>query len=156
MKLRVIVVGKPDRKISQTLIAHYQDRLRPVWPMEIVPVAEERLRPGRDGADTMRREAERIRVKCPDGWPVITLDRTGRMLDSPSFANALRREQDSGRRGLCLTIGGPLGLARELVKSSHMAISFGPMTFPHDLALVMLCEQVYRAMTIVRGLPYHR
>jgi len=156
MQLRIIVVGKPRQEVYGAFVADYLRRLRPVWSAEVVSVPEERLASGRSEAEVLRREAGRIREKCPPGWPVVALDRTGEAMDSPAFADRLRRWQESAVRGLAFVIGGPVGLDTELVRGCSLRLSFGPMTFPHDLALVMLCEQLYRAARIIKGWPYHR
>ena len=155
MHIRLIVVGKPSRK-ARAFVDDYLARIGHVWPIEIVPVAEERLRPGRGEADVLRREGGRILKKCPDGWPMVALDRTGTTMDSSTFAEWLRRREEEGTRGIAFIIGGPLGLDKTVTDASALRLSFGPMTFSHDLALVMLCEQLYRALTIIRGWPYHR
>jgi len=157
MRLRIIVVGKPQREVLSIFVNDYLARLRPIWPTEVVAVAEEKLTAGRDEVEVLRREAEHIREKLPESWPIVALDRTGRTMDSPAFAAQVRRWQDDGARGVAFIIGGPIGLDQQLVREATApALSFGPMTFPHDLALVMLCEQLYRAMTIAQGWPYHR
>ena len=156
MKNRIIVVGRPDRNLSSGVIADYLKRTQRCWPTEIISVNEERLTKNRSPQDVMTREAERISAKCPSGWPVVALDRLGTTMSSESFAKRIRGWQDSGMSGIAFALGGPLGLDRSFVKSCALSLSFGPMTFPHDLALLMTTEQIYRAATIVQGWPYHK
>lgn len=156
MRLRIIVVGRPGRAVDEAFVAACLRRLRPVWPTEVVSVTEERLTSGRNEREVLLREAERIREKMPSGWPLVVLDRAGTAMDSPSFAARLRAWEESAVRGVAFVIGGPMGLDGVLVGEAALRLSFGPMTFPHDLAFVMLCEQLYRALAITRGWPYHR
>ena len=156
MKIRIVVIGTPRRDLHRGIVSDHLRRLGPVWPTEIISVPEERLGRAPNPRVILRTEAARIRPKCPAGWPIVALDRTGRPMDSSTVAEALQRWQDTSVRGVVALIGGPLGLDEELVKQSALRLSFGPMTFSHDLALAMLTEQLYRAMSIVKGWPYHR
>lgn len=156
MRLRIIVVGKPDRAVERPIVDTYLRRLRPIWPTEVVSVAEQRLTAGCTDAEALAREAARIRDKIPARWVLVALDRTGRTMDSRTFAERLREWEEHATRGVAFVVGGPSGLDRELARDASLRLSFGPMTFPHDLALVMLCEQLFRALTITRGWPYHR
>ena len=156
MRLRIIVVGKPRREVLSIFVNDYLVRLRPTWPTEVVAVAEEKLTAGRDEAEVLRREAERIREKLLEAWPVVALDRTGRTMDSPAFAAQVRRWQDDGARGIAFVIGGASGAAPEVVARADERLSLGRITLPHQLARVVLLEQLYRAFRISRGEPYHR
>ena len=156
MKLRIVVVGKPRRDVVDTFVADYLARLKPIWQTELVAVAEERIATGRTEGEILAKEAERLRDKVPAGWVTVALDRTGMALDSGEFADALRSWQDSSVRGVAFVIGGAVGLDPAFARGCALRLSLGPMTFPHVLALVVLAEQIYRAATIVKGLPYHR
>ena len=156
MRIRIITVGRPSRDVQRVYLDEYLKRTSPLWPVEIVSVPEERLAGNTSDAEAMRREAGRIRAKCPDGWPVATLDRQGKTISSREFAESLRRWHEGGVRGVAFVIGGALGLSEDLGVQIAIRLSFGPMTFPHDLAAAMPAEQVYRASSIVRGHPYHR
>ena len=156
MDLRIITVGKPSRETHRVFVDKYVKRLRSVWPTEIVSVAAEKLTQNSNDGDVMRREAERIVAKCPVDWPIVALDRRGASIGSEDFSQRMVDWQDSGMRGVTFVIGGALGLASEFVERAAHRLSFGPMTLPHDLALIVLTEQIYRAMTIAQGHPYHR
>jgi 23S rRNA (pseudouridine1915-N3)-methyltransferase len=156
MDIRIITVGKPSRDVERIFLSDYLKRLRPVWPTEIVTVTADRLTRATNEGVVMQKEAERIRSKRPDGWPLVTLDRRGKAIDSLAFAERIRNWQDSGKRGIVFTVGGALGTDPQLLREADLSLSFGAMTYPHDLAAVLLTEQVYRAMTIVTGKPYHR
>jgi 23S rRNA (pseudouridine1915-N3)-methyltransferase len=91
----------------------------------------------------------------PDGAATALLDQTGDNLDSGMFADVLRRWRDQGRSALFI-IGGPDGVTPNLRADASLRIAFGAATWPHQLARIMLLEQLYRAVTILSGHPYHR
>lgn len=86
----------------------------------------------------------------------MACDEHGRAFTSRAFAGELERLRDQGARRMVFMIGGADGLAAELLSSADSKLAFGPQTWPHALARVMLAEQIYRAATILAGGPYHR
>ena len=103
----------------------------------------------------LKEEAGRLREKLPPGSRLVVLDRSGKGLASEALARELDRWRTAARP-VSLVIGGSNGLAPELVQSADLAWSLGPLTLPHELARVVVLEQVYRAWTILRGEPYHK
>jgi len=103
----------------------------------------------------LKEEAGRLREKLPTGSHVVVLDRAGKGLSSQALARELDRWRLAARP-VSLVLGGSNGLALELVESADLAWSLGPLTLPHELARVVVLEQVYRAWTILRGEPYHK
>ncbi len=101
-------------------------------------------------------EAELLLKSIPKGAVVVTLDERGKLQTSPEFAKQLAGWRDIGAPVVCFVIGGADGLTRELRNQADASISFGKMVWPHMLARVMLCEQLYRAASILAGSPYHR
>ncbi len=100
-------------------------------------------------------EAERLRARLPDGATVVALAREG----SPWTSEELARRMDGWRmaaRPLAFVIGGSHGLSSDLLSSASARWSLGPLTLPHELARVVVAEQLYRAFTILRGEPYHK
>lgn len=153
MRITVIKVGKAkDRAVSE-LAAGYGKRLGRGAGIEWieVPQASGRTPPPR----AMAREAESIRKRIPPGAYVVALSEGGRRLDSRSFAAWLGSLRDQGRQ-VCFLIGGVGGLDAGLVDEADEVISLSPLTFPHELVVVILAEQVYRAFSILEGSPYHR
>ena len=113
-------------------------------------------RPGREATLTPAAEALLLAAALPKGARLAALDQRGRGLDSPGFAQILRRTADSGVRDLAFAIGGPDGLDPAFRAGADHVISFGAMVWPHLLVRVMLAEQLYRATSILAGTPYHR
>lgn len=95
------------------------------------------------------------RLKGRSG-PVVALDRLGKSLDSPQIGEWLNRMVLEGRTELAFVIGGPLGLAPEVLERAEMSLSFSKMTFPHQMMRVILLEQIYRGFRIMHGEPYHK
>jgi len=110
----------------------------------------------RDTALRMKDEAERLAVRIPDGAQVILLDSKGRGMTSEDFAEMLAALRDAGTKHLVFIIGGPDGLGALPKIRAGRSLAFGPQTWPHLLVRAMLAEQVYRALTILAGHPYHR
>ena len=116
-------------------------------PVEIVEV--EARKPGKAA------EAEVLLTHLKDAH-VIACDEHGAQRTSRDFAGQIARLRDDGVRKLVLIIGGADGLDRSVLDAAHDTLAFGPQTWPHALARAMLSEQVYRAVTILSGSPYHR
>ena len=104
----------------------------------------------------MAEEAGRLIAALPAGGMVVALDERGKSLTSPDFAGHVGRARDAGRGAFAFVIGGPDGLAGEVRARADLVLSFGALTWPHQLVRVLLAEQLYRAMTILAGHPYHR
>lgn len=105
--------------------------------------------------DRKLEEANAIRAAV-GGTPFIACDEIGKTLSSADFAAALMRTRDSGVEALAFVIGGPDGLDPDFRAAARLVLSFGAMTWPHQLARVLAAEQIYRAVTILSGHPYHR
>ena len=112
------------------------------------------MRAGRQ--DRKSDEAKAILAVLAPGAELIALDEGGELLGSRDFSAHLGRRRDAGAAALALVIGGADGLASVIRERASLVLSFGPMTFPHQLARIMAAEQIYRAATILAGHPYHR
>ena len=154
MRLVVAVVGKAGRALGDA-IRDYETRAARYWPLEVHEVREERGTRGSPSERVREREGARLAEKIPGTARTVACEPGGKSMDSQQFADFLRqaREQD---RDLAFLIGGAHGLASGLADSSQMRMSLAPWTLPHELARLVLTEQIYRAGTIVRGEPYHK
>ena len=101
-------------------------------------------------------EAELLARAIPAGSVLVTLDERGKQITSPEFADLLGKWRDGGRQDVAFVIGGADGIDPGLRAKADFSISFGHMVWPHMLVRVMLAEQLYRAASILAGLPYHR
>jgi 23S rRNA (pseudouridine1915-N3)-methyltransferase len=104
----------------------------------------------------MESEAEALLAKRPASHKLICLDRGGSQLGSEGFARVLAKYRDEGAQGVAFFIGGADGLGLSASFKADLVLSLGSMTLPHGLARIVLAEQIYRAMTILSGHPYHR
>ncbi len=153
MKITILAVGRLPRSPEADLVKLYVDRATAagralaLGPVEVVEV--ESRKPGKGP------EAEALRPHL-EGAQVIACDEHGTQRTSRDFAALVARLRDDGTRRLVLMIGGADGLDPALLAEVHGKLAFGPQTWPHALARVMLTEQVYRAVTILAGGPYHR
>ncbi|MEK6612009.1 MAG: 23S rRNA (pseudouridine(1915)-N(3))-methyltransferase RlmH [Gemmatimonadota bacterium] len=154
MKVIVAVVGKPRNAGLAAAIEEYEQRAARYWPLERIEVREE---PAKSvTADLVRtREAERLVRRLPAGVVLACCDPGGRRLDSAGFAAWLQGERERGR-DVAFVIGGAYGLAPSLLERATVRIELAPWTLPHELARLVLAEQLYRAGTIVRREPYHK
>jgi 23S rRNA (pseudouridine1915-N3)-methyltransferase len=154
MRLVVAVVGKPRNAALGEAIRDYEKRAARYWPLDVHEVREERSA-GISVDKVKEREGQRLADKIPERAQTVACDIGGRSLDSAQFAEFLQtaREQD---QDLAFLIGGAFGLPTELSARSKVRLSLAPWTLPHEIARLVLVEQIYRAGTIVRGEPYHK
>ena len=150
MKITLCAVGRMKDGPERELMAKYRRRIN--WPLDIVEVGERRKL---SASELKRREGALIEHALPPGALRIAMDERGQSLASQDFAKRLSEWQNQGRN-IVFIIGGSNGLDSSLRKSSDAIISFGAATWPHNLARVMLVEQLYRAQEILAGHPYHR
>jgi 23S rRNA (pseudouridine1915-N3)-methyltransferase len=115
------------------------------------------LRESQLGSADQRKAAEAVELldKLPDGAATIALDERGKAITTPDFSHKLDAFKDNGK-SIVLIIGGPDGLDASIRKRADLVVSFGAMTMPHQLVRVLAAEQLYRAMTVLSGHPYHR
>lgn len=158
MQIRILSVGKIKEPFLKQACAEYEKRLNRYTKLECIEVADESIPEKASEAEYKRiiqKESQRLQGRCKTGL-TVALDIRGEQMDSLHFAQWLRRAEQSGTSCVQFLIGGSLGLDPSIVQQADMRLSFSPMTFPHNLAKVLLLEQVYRAMKINRGETYHK
>ena len=155
MKLTVLAVGKVKKKHFAAGCSDYLGRLPRYTPIDVVEIKDEPVKGGRSPDQIRGREAERIRARIPKGALVFALDERGDTPTSKSLATQLGRIRDQGRREVAFIIGGPLGLEPALRAECDHLLALSAFTLPHELARLVLLEQLYRAFTILAGEPYH-
>lgn len=153
MKLIVAAVGKPRNAALAAAIEHYETRAARYWPLEVREVREGA---GRDTRAELVRETEAERlVSRVEGASVVACDERGAAMTSSKFATFLQEARERAR-DVAFVIGGAYGLADSLRDRAQTRLALAPWTLPHELARLVLAEQLYRAGTIVRGEPYHK
>jgi 23S rRNA (pseudouridine1915-N3)-methyltransferase len=154
VRLVVAAVGKPRDRHLAAAIQEYETRATRYWPLTVVEVREASAK-GMSAAETRRREGERLVERLPEGALVLACDERGDRLTSQEFANVLVSARDAAR-DVAFVIGGAYGLDDVVRRASSRALQLAPWTLPHELARLVLAEQLYRAGTIARGEPYHK
>ncbi len=157
MRLTLACVGRQKAGAERDLADRYLDRARSAGRaaglvIDLRELAESRAR---SAPERKREEAALLRAAAEDGGLAL-FDERGDALDSPGFATLIGRTRDAGAPRLTLVIGGADGLDETLRGAAQASISFGAMTWPHQLVRVMACEQIYRAVMLLTGHPYHR
>jgi 23S rRNA (pseudouridine1915-N3)-methyltransferase len=153
VRLQILAIGKLARSPETELVKTYVERATNagrslgLGPVEVIEV--EARKPGKAA------EADALRPHLTDAH-VIACDEHGQARPSRAFADEIATLRDRGVRRLVFVIGGADGLAPDLLAQAHGKLAFGPQTWPHAMARAMLAEQVYRAVTILTGSPYHR
>ncbi len=154
MRITILAVGRLGRAVEADLARDYAGRAAVggralgLGPVDILEV--EAKKPGKDA------EADAILAALPDGAYLIACDEHGTAHPSRAFADRIAKLRDGGERRLVLVIGGADGLSPRILDAARETLAFGVQTWPHALVRAMLAEQVYRAVTILAGSPYHR
>ncbi|MBX3520150.1 MAG: 23S rRNA (pseudouridine(1915)-N(3))-methyltransferase RlmH [Xanthobacteraceae bacterium] len=159
MRLLIAAVGRLKAGPERELLARYVERANAsgkslsLAPLDIVEIPESVAQ----GAPKRKAdEAKALLAAVPEKAKIIALDERGKNISSEDFANRLARLRDDGAACTALLIGGADGLDETLRKKADIVIGYGAATFPHQLVRILLAEQIYRAVTILSGHPYHR
>lgn len=153
-KINIVAVGNLKEKYWKDAIDEYEKRLKRFADVEIKEVPE--------FSGSSKSSVEQVKkIECDElskkvtGF-VISMDKSGKQFTSEEFAAFLDSQFSNGAKALTFVIGGSNGLTEEFVKQSNSALSFGKITFPHQLMRVVLLEQIYRAETILNNIAYHK
>lgn len=149
--IQVLAFGRPKLESIRELEKHYLSLLRPLAKLEVVELPESKGDPSRQ----LREEAEKLRPRLKAARCAILLDAGGPTRTSEAFAAWVGARLDRGE-SLCFALGSSHGFDPALKTEIPEKVSLSPMTFPHDMARVLLLEQLYRAFQILRGGPYHK
>lgn len=154
MKIQLILTGKTTDARIASLIDDYRERLRHYVPFELVVIPDLKNAKSLTEEQVKAAEGEAILARLTPAMEVILLDEHGREFRSVEYAGWLQKKMGSGR-DLTLVIGGPYGFSPAVYQRADGKLSLSQMTFSHQMIRIMAIEQIYRAMTILRGEPYH-
>ena len=155
-KLHFIWVGKTSSSYVKEGLNDFLSRIQKWHPCSVTEIPE-RHDPAHGGAKRkIEREKREIWNRMERHARLIAFDREGEELDSVSFACLLEGWLDSSASSISFILGGPEGLSREILTGADKIVSLSKMTFPHEMSRLILAEQVYRALTIIRNHPYPR
>ncbi len=151
----MLAVGRPGALFTDA-VAEYEKRAARYWSFESIEVKEERAHKGLDEEHIRESESQRLWERVPAGAEIVALTRDGQSWSSRELASYFADLAMSGKVGTAFLIGGALGLSAEVIRKAHRQVSLSAMTMTHEMARVLLTEQIYRAGTITRGEPYHK
>lgn len=158
MRALILAVGRLKKGPETDLVQRYLKRAAQAGrqiglrDIEIIEIRESRAA---DAGKRMIEESIALKSLIPERAAIILLDERGDSLGSAAFADRLRQWRDQGVPAVVFIVGGPDGLAENL-RAAALKLAFGSATWPHQLVRIMLLEQIYRAVTILSGHPYHR
>lgn len=159
MRITLFAVGRLKAGPEKDLAGRYIERFSKAGPAcglelrRVVEVNESRA----SSAETRKREeAAELERALPEGALLVLLDERGKALGSEDFAERLGQWRDGGKRDLMIAIGGADGLDPALHDRADLVLNLGKLTWPHQIVRILIAEQLYRAVTILTGHPYHR
>ncbi|SDK78148.1 23S rRNA (pseudouridine(1915)-N(3))-methyltransferase RlmH [Lacicoccus qingdaonensis] len=159
MKITMITVGKLKEKYWVQAVDEYKKRISKYAKIELIEVNDEK-EPNNAGEKDIEliknKEAEKILTKIKDNQHVVTLEIHGKTFNSEKFAKEYQRWMNTGKSDVVFVIGGSNGLGEAVKKRSDQEISFGALTYPHQMMKVMLMEQIFRVNKILRHENYHK
>lgn len=157
MRIALIWIGKTKDKRLAALVEEYLGRARRMARVEVVELRDRGGASSERGeAIVLEREAESLLGALEDEDFVILCDERGRQLRSEEFASIISHHQERATRRMVFVIGGYLGVAPSVRERADAVVALSRMTFTHEMARTLLCEQLYRALTIVNGIPYQK
>lgn len=156
MKFRFIWSGSHTDAELAGAIERYLGRIKHFFPTETIEVPGERGRQAQSDVAIMRAQSARLLAAIPDRGYVIVLDERGQLFDSLKFAKWIERLTIDSPHGVNFVVGGDVGFDESVRKRADKLLALSPMTLPHQLARVILLEQIYRACTLMRNISYHK
>ena len=155
MKILFLVVGKTVDKRLTSLINEYAERVKHYIPFDIEVIPELKNTKALTAEQQKDKEGDLLQKQLRDGDYIVLLDEGGKEFRSVEFAAYLEKKQSQVARRLVFIVGGPYGFSPTLYKLAREKVSLSKMTFSHQMVRLFFVEQLYRAMTILRGAPYH-
>jgi len=156
VRLHLVFVGKTGLEELDVAIHRYVKRLQHYVPIEIHLIREEKISKSVPERLVQERESDRILAVARDRGVLLVWDRLGRELNSEDLAAILQGLQNQGVGHVWVIVGGALGVSERLLTRANQVLALSRLTFPHDIARLLVVEQLYRAFTITRGEPYHK
>src|SRR3989338_10332046 len=142
MKIRILAIGKVKERFTQEWINEFLKRLTKYCKLEIIEIKE----------SNKINEGKELLKRIKDNEVIIALERVGENMKSEDFSEFVKKQE----KNICFIIGGPEGLAPIVLEKSQFHLSLSNMTFTHQIARLLILEQIYRAFTIIKGEKYHK
>ena len=155
MKIKLLLIGKTDSDILSKGVDDYLKRLKHYIPFEMSIIPDLKNTKNLTESQQKQKEGELILNFIKSGDFVVLLDEKGKEYTSVEFSGFMEKQMISGLKNLIFIVGGPYGFSDEVYKKCNSKISLSRMTFSHQMVRLIFTEQLYRAMTIIKGEPYH-
>ncbi|HVT44015.1 MAG TPA: 23S rRNA (pseudouridine(1915)-N(3))-methyltransferase RlmH [Thermoanaerobaculia bacterium] len=156
MKFRLIWIGSNADAQLGAAIERYRERIGRFFPIEIIEVAAEKDRQKKKDAAIIRADSARLIAAIPARGITVVVDERGESIDSLKFAKWLERISSQSPDGIHFVMGGDVGLDDAIRSRADRILSLSAMTLPHQIARLVLIEQIYRACTLMRNIRYHK
>jgi len=155
MKIRLLLIGKTEEDFLKAGIREYETRIKRYVIFELTEIPAIKNASNLSQQEQNHRESEMISKYIQTGDILVLLDERGKEMRSVEFASFLNRQFISGNKNLLFAVGGPFGFDESLKKKASFILSLSQMTFSHQMIRLFFTEQLYRALTILRGESYH-
>jgi 23S rRNA (pseudouridine1915-N3)-methyltransferase len=155
VKLSLLCIGKLSADWLQEGTGDFSRRVSRYLPLNIEELKEVKLGKKGDSRKIIEQEGEQLLARVPQAAYTVALDEKGKLFSSEELADLLNRHMLDSTPELTFIIGGPYGLSRAVKEKADLKMSLSPMTLTHQMARLILLEQIYRGMTILRNEPYH-
>ena len=155
MRVRILAVGKVKGPLVQS-VAEYEKRAARYWKLGVEEISSGSRSTSANPELVLKTEATRLLARIPRELEVVALTRAGMAMDSRELARYLEQKALTASAGVAFLVGGAYGLGEGVLAQAQRKLSLSPMTLPHQVARLVLAEQLYRAGTILRGEPYHK
>ena len=156
MKLTFVFAGSHSDEQMSEAAERYLNRIKHFYPVRVVDVKPERGRQTASDETIIRAQSARLAAAIPERGYTVVLDEQGQALDSLKFAKWLERLTIDNPDGVNFVVGGDVGMDETVKRRADRLLSLSAMTLPHQIARVVLLEQIYRACTLMRNIPYHK
>ena len=156
MKTKFYWIGETKDKCLLGIEQDYLARISKYVPAEISTVKEQKKKDPRNSSSQLAKEGRKLLSMIPPGATLVVLDESGENHSSRELAKWLEKSLAGGSPEISFVVGGYWGIPEEIKKKADKLLSLSRMTFPHEIARVLLLEQVYRAISINKNLPYHK
>jgi len=155
MTIKLVCIGKTDKKELAALIGIYSDRLQHYIKFEFEIIPDLKKTKNLDENQQKSKEGDLILSGIQNSDFMVLLDENGKQFSSETFSEYLQKRMNTGLKRLIFVIGGPYGFSEDIYKRANAKISLSKMTFSHQMVRLFFTEQVYRAFTILKNEPYH-
>jgi len=155
MKIRLLCVGKTSHSFVKEGMEKYNKRIKKYLSFHTEILPEAKTSKNTSPGQIKHLEAEKIKKKIDPADLVILLDENGKQFTSVDFAHFLEKQFSGSKKQVVFIVGGAYGFSDEIYQMAHHKIALSPMTFSHQIIRVIFMEQLYRALTIIKGEPYH-